>query len=291
MQMAGMKVKNESEFKLDPRREAEVVKQIRMLAVVSLPTLQRLYKECYGWDASECDDGSLLCRKLQYWLQWEHYLAINTPMSDALRKKCRAIMAMPITPGGPLNMPKSSAVKKAAPVVEEVEEVETEETEEEEEGEEAEEATEESEPAAEKRPGVKRDGSIKVVSVTSRKGNKYAFKGKFLYEVLPGLLALNAKIKLSDHVLAEAIRKAWAGTGMNYLDKRIRGERIMYNQGKIKGMTGVPAVPLKEYSDAGAVVTREIPKQLQGFVKKGQSVKQTIAENKKKAKKGKEKAD
>lgn len=283
MQLNQIKVKNENEFELDYRKEATVAKQIRTIAVLSLPTLQRLYKKYFEQSAKDCDDTELLIRKLQYWLQYKYYQAFNTPMSDALTKKCRAIMAMPLTPGGKYVMPKSAA-KKAAEV-EEVEEPEEEETESEEEAEEASEEGETESAAAEtpKRQGVKRDGTPKTVVLVSRKGNTFKFTGKFLYEVLPGILAKNLVIKLSDHALAEAIRKAWAGTGMNYDDKRIRGERIMFNKGIIKGMTGVPANPLKEYDEKGNVVVREIPKQLQGHVKRGQPVAQTIKENKAKA--------
>lgn len=296
VQMALVKVKNENEFKLDWRKEGDAVRQLRSIAVLSLPTLQRLYQIYYKEDAARCDDSALLIRKLQYWFQLKYYkyqekFNGKDPIPTDVEKKCYRIMALPLTQRE-VPMGKATALKAKAKEVEETEEEEeAEEVEEEaEEQEEEEEEEEETETAEEKtkRTGVKRDGTVHVVKLGGLK-----FKGKFLYEVLPALLKANRKIKASDHVIAEAIRKAWAGTGMNYEDRRVAGERTMYNKGKIKGMTGVPEHPLKEYDEKGNVKVRVIPEQLKKFVKKGQPVKQTIAENKKKGliKKSKAKAE
>jgi len=311
VQLTTMKVKNENDFQLNPQREKNAAKILRTIPVLSLPTLQRLYKKAYEEDASECDDPQLLIRKLQYWFQYQYYKSHNFTTTQSLRRKCREIMSLPIKEES--TMGKKGKKTEAAEPEELEEELEGEEEGEEleEEGEEAEEEGEEEEgeesegeeegseeeteeeetpkpkakpkPEAEakpKREGVKRTGETHVVKLAGK-----VYKGKFLYEVLLPIMRDNVKAKLPDARIAKAIRVAWKGTGLNYEDRRVRGERIMYNKGRIKGQDGkVPEKLLKEYDAEKNVVTREIPPQLRDHVKPGQSVRKTIEENKKKKK-------
>lgn len=261
MQMAGLRVKDEASHDIDWRKEGDGVRQIRLIGILSLPTLQRLYLKYFQEDASHCTDAALLARKLQYWFQRKYYRYHQKPMSIELSRKCNQVIALPITQEGYM---KKSALKAKA-VEEEVEEVE-----------EAEAAEEEAEKET-KRKAPTKTGEPKVIKL---KGVK--FHAKFIYEALVAMFKANRKLKATDAEFAESIRKAWAGTGINYENYRVNADRKKYNAGQFRGQTGEPEKKSVEYDAKGNVVTRVIPKQLKKYVVPGQPVAKTIAENRKK---------
>lgn len=283
------------------------VQPILRIGQLTLPTLQRLYQK-YFHDKSvrRCDDVALLVRKLQYFFQYHWSRIHKRELTVKLQEKCREVIKLPLFPGhiAPSqegsSMPKNkkdAKVKekvkaKAEPVEAEEEEEETDDAEDILDEEEEEEDEDDDDDDNEDIPDVEDEADETEKTKAPRKppvrtgvprnfklkGHK--FSAKFIYEAMVAIFAINKKLKATNAEIHEAIVKTWPEA--KFEPYRVNADRKKYNAGAFQNQKEKPEFSSKEYDEEGNVVKREIPEHLKKFVKPGQPVSQTIAENRKK---------
>jgi len=264
------------------------VQPIMKIGQLTLPTLQRLYMKYFKDKAvKRCDDTALLVRKLQYFFQYHWARLHKRELSQKLLEKCREVIRLPLFPGHAAPSQEVTVGKKAKaekPVeVEEEEDVLEEEEEEDSDEDDSdddedipdvdEDVDEEDEPKA---PKAKAPSNKGVARNFKLKGQK--FSCKFIYEAMVQIFAVNKKLKATNEEIHAAITGAWPEA--KFEPYRVNADRKKYNAGAFNGQKGKPEFSSKEYDAEGNVVKRQIPDQLKAYVKPGQPVKQTIAENK-----------
>lgn len=283
------KVRDESVFKLDWKgKNISYIQQIRQIATLSMPTLQRLYARYFKEDASECMDPKVLVRKLQYMLQYRWYRWSGTPMHPKLRRRTKEMMALSIGADGrtaddlafdnegesPMaKIQKDAKVKetpklKTKPVpepeedddedIDDLDEDEDEgdgnEDEDDDDGDEDEEEEEAEETPKRKPPA--RTGEPVTVKL---KGTK--FKAKFIYEFLVPMFAMNNKLKATDAEITAAVKAVWPNS--TYEMSRVNADRKKYNAGRFQNQSGtVPEKTSKEWDAEGNKIVRVVPPHL-----------------------------
>lgn len=304
-----MAQQSETDFRLK-YKVPDIVQQVRKIQTLSLETLQRLYTKYFKEDATGCDNIPVLVRKLQYLLQKKNKKYLGEKMSPKLRETSREVLATPINPIQEETMPKKvkkskKGTKATKPEVieEDDEELEDEDLEDEDdddedddsddddddddeesedEGDDEDEDEDEDddeeegdEPTPKKRTAPIRTGEATVCKLKGK-----VIKSSFIYELMVKVFQANRKLKATDQEIASAVKKAYPNS--TFETYRVEADRKKYNTAKFKGQSEPPENKSVPYTAEGKVLKRVIPEQLRKFVKPGQPVAQTIAENREK---------